>query len=241
MPAERFFLDALHLQEKEEVVLKDQEFHHLTHVMRTKVGDQVELVNGRSQLGLATVVFLDKNQAHLHIEVVHQAKPPSSHLILAQAIPRLNRLEFILEKGTELGATAFWIFPAIHSEKKALPSESQVKRLKQITISALKQCGRLDLPELIFLPSLLHWRKKPEGFLLFGDTRENAPVVKEVIFQCCNEPLIFFIGPESGFHEKEVHVLESDWKAKGVKLHHNILRVDTAALAAISLVNGLLN
>jgi 16S rRNA (uracil1498-N3)-methyltransferase len=238
MPSERFFLDLPHLEEKEEVVLTDQEFHHLANVMRSKVGDQVELVNGRYQLGVATVVFLDKKQAHLHVEAVHEDKPSSHQLILAQAIPRLNRLEFILEKGTELGATAFWLFQATLSERKEAPSESQMKRLKQITISALKQCGRLDLPEIIFFPSLFHWKKMPEGSLFFGDTRPSAPDLKEVIAYSGKQKRIFFIGPESGFHEKEVNFLETQWKAKGVKLHDNILRVDTAALVALALAKA---
>lgn len=224
MPDNRFFVDAL-LEEDKIVVIQEQELHHLAHVMRIKPGETVEIVNGKNQLAQAQLLSLHKTKAELTIKKVETRKKPKKEIILAQALPRLNRLDFIIEKGTELNATAFWLFPGAESERKSL-SQQQENRLIQISISSMKQCGRLDLPPLLFKPALSQWTKPP-GHLFFGDPESSLPYTPLA-------PLIFFIGPEKGFSSTEVALLQK-WGAKGVRLHSNVLRVDTAAIAALAL------
>ncbi len=230
MPAERYFLDAL-FSEGQEIALAGDECHHLCTVMRTQVGEKVELVNGKNQLAVASVQAIGKKRALLRLESLSSKTPPPS-VILAQAIPRFHRLETILEKGTELGATQFWLFPGMRSEKKEL-SPAQQERMRLIAISAMKQCGRLDLPAIELMPPLASW-PIPIGNLFYGDTRPDAPRFKGRATLA--DPLLFFIGPEKGFDEKEIALLEQKFGAMGVKLHENILRTDTASLVALSLI-----
>lgn len=161
--------------------------------------------------------------------------PPPYRLILAQAIPRTNRLEFILEKGTELGMTEIWLFASARSERRNF-SEHQEARLKNITIAALKQCGRLFLPTIVMLPQIKDWPKLPYP-AFFGDTQPSAPILASAFqkHDGCQE-VLFCIGPESGFTPEETTLLQTHG-ANGVKLHPNILRTDTAALAALSLLS----
>jgi 16S rRNA (uracil1498-N3)-methyltransferase len=229
MPSNRYYAPVPFIKD-ESIFLEKEEAHHLCHVMRTKVGEEIELVNGLGELAFATLSSIKKDEAELLITSVSTSNKPEPQIILAQAIPRLNRLEFIIEKGTELGVSSFWLFPSIHSEKENF-SQNQQKRLEQLTISAMKQCGRLTLPSLLLKPSLVSW-EKPEGTILFGDTQEKAPWLAEVLKEK-QEPLIFFVGPEKGFHQKELAHLEKIG-AQGVKLHQNILRVDTAPIVALS-------
>lgn len=224
MPDNRFFVDAP-LETGKTVSLEGSELHHLAHVMRVQKGEKVEIVNGKNQLADAELLSLHKAQAILVIQKVETRKKPQKELILAQAIPRLNRLDFILEKGTELNATAFWLFPGEGSERKNL-SPQQESRLIQITISSMKQCGRLDLPPLLLKPPLSQW-SKPPGALYFGDP-ESSTAYKP------SGSLIIFIGPEKGFTSAEVALLQT-WGAQGVRLHPNVLRVDTAAMVALAL------
>lgn len=231
MPHERFFIDQP-LQSDETVTLEDAEFRHLCHVMRARVGDSVELVNGKNQLAEATLSRFGKSDADLMISSVVEETRHKPQLILAQAIPRFNRLETILEKGTELDATEFWLFPGLLSEKGDF-SPNQLKRMEQITIGAMKQCGRLDLPPILLKPPLLEW-KPLEGHLLFGDTAPDAPSYSP---RDRTSPTIFFIGPEKGFSPKETAFLKQVLHAQGVRLHRNILRVDTASLAALSILS----
>jgi len=234
MPHERFFVDQP-LNLNETVSLQDTEFHHLCHVMRARIGDHVELVNGKNQLAEASLSSIAKHHADLRVSNVINSTTRKPQLILAQAIPRFNRLEYILEKATELDATEFWLFSGILSEKDEF-SENQMKRMAQLTISAMKQCGRLDLPAISFKPPLLQW-KPIEGRLLFGDTSPDAPSLVMLDLNDEAPCTVFFIGPEKGFDPKEAHFLKETLGAQGVRLHRNILRVDTAPLAALSILS----
>lgn len=234
MPHERFFIEQP-LNPQETVSLEDTEFHHLCHVMRARIGDHVELVNGKNQLAHATLSSLAKHHAVLTISTVVNENTPKPRLVLAQAIPRFNRLEYILEKATELDTTEFWLFPGMLSEKGEF-SDNQMKRMSQLTIAAMKQCGRLDLPSISFKPPLLQW-KPIEGRLLFGDTSPNAPALAKLDLAPASPCTIFFIGPEKGFDPKETTFLKNSLSAQGVRLHRNILRVDTAPLAALSILS----
>ncbi len=230
---ERFFTSES-LAANGEISLDGQEFHHLVHVMRASINDQVELVNGRGTLATATIVHLDKKKAVLRVDSVIQEAHPKSQVVIAQAIPRLNRLDFILEKGTELGMTQLWLFPGEKGERHKL-TEHQIERMRSVTIAAMKQCGRLYLPEIHLKSALKDWKELGlEAF--FGDPRSTIPF-SSVLSSKPESDLLFFIGPESGFSENETVILER-LKAKGVKLHDNVLRTDTASLVALSVISS---
>lgn len=234
MPEKRFFLD-------EDIVLhstysiKNEEAQHVK-VMRCRVGDHIELINGKGILAEAKIDHFSKQSVEVTITSLLHEQMPKVSLTLVQALPRLNRLDTILEKCTELGATNILLFPGELSEKKEL-SENQIHRIENILISASKQCGRLFLPFYNIMPALNKWQK-PEGQLLYGDTSPEAPL----LIQKLNETLfhvLFFVGPEQGFSSNEELILKS-WGAIGVKLHSNILRTDTAPIAALSILSQVL-
>ncbi|MBA3815357.1 MAG: 16S rRNA (uracil(1498)-N(3))-methyltransferase, partial [Parachlamydiaceae bacterium] len=156
MPAERYYFPK-ELQEGNTITLDGVEFHHLINVMRNRVNDSVELINGLGQLAKAKITQLEKKCGYLQVETIFQEPQLEKPLILAQAIPRLSKLEIILEKATELGMTEVWLFPSSHSEKKEF-SENQSDRLRTILIAAMKQSGRLFLPDLIIMPPLKQWQ-----------------------------------------------------------------------------------
>src|SRR5207248_2602313 len=135
------------------------ELHHLVNVMRTRLGEKIEVVNGQGQLAEAILQSIEKKSASLRIESVETSSPFSQRLILAQGMPKQNRLEFIIEKGTELGMTEIWLFPASRSEKKDF-SVNQLERLNILTIAAMKQCGRLFLPKIVIMPPLKQWKQQ---------------------------------------------------------------------------------
>jgi 16S rRNA (uracil1498-N3)-methyltransferase len=232
MPIERYYLDES-IQAHELKSLKGAEFHHLSRVTRVRPGEKIELVNGKGVLAQATVQTVEKERAVLQIDSIEEKKV-GGKVILAQAMPKVNRLDFILEKGTELGVDEFWLFPGDLSLKKDF-SENQFERAHAITIAAMKQCGRLTLPLVKLMPKLEKW---PEiiGTAYFGDVDPDVPS----LFNCWEQgahpfPILFFVGPESGWSASEMACFR-ERGVKGVKLHENILRTDTASLAAISLI-----
>jgi 16S rRNA (uracil1498-N3)-methyltransferase len=224
MPAERFYLDA---ELEGTLALEGSEFHHLAHVMRTRVGDTVELVNGRGTLASAEVTAISKHAATLTVLSASVSSVPPPKIILGLPLMRPSKLELVLEKCTELGADAFWLYPADHSEKDDL-SSNQLERLIHIVVSAMKQCGRLDLPPVQLFPRL-EALLGSDALYLFGDTRPAAEKVGPR-----EEKVVFVTGPEKGFSEKEHKLL--DQKGMGVKLHRNILRAETAPIAATCLL-----
>lgn len=234
MPAERYFIPSK-LAVNQEICLEGQELHHFVNVMRTTVGEKVELVNGMGMLAVAVVDRIEKKRACLIIEEVHFEQRPTFEVILAQATPRMNRLDFILEKGTELGMTQLWLFRAQHSERKEI-TEQQLERMRAVTISAMKQCGRLYLPEIVIKPILSKWQAL-EYPAFFGDVDPSALVLDKAwdAKKDKDRGVIFFVGPESGFTTEEDAKLRQ-LNAQGVKLHGNILRTETAALAALSII-----
>lgn len=237
MPAKRFYVkEPLDLQEK--LLLQGEEFHHLCHVMRVKENESIEVVNGLGALAQATVRSLEKKQAVLQLISLELKPSPPHRLILAQALPRIPRLEYILEKSVELGATDLWLFPGALSEKEEV-SPSQRQRMQGILISSLKQCGRLFLPSLLYKPLLSKWNAEeiPKSSF-FGDTRpSSSPLYSSLSLLSSPQDLLIAIGPESGFHPKEVQIMEDSLGMQGVRLHENILRTDTAAIASLAIAS----
>lgn len=233
MPAERYFVDQT-LEMGEEVLLEESEFHHLTHVMRTREGDCVELINGKGYLAKSTVLRITKRQAVLTIDSLLFEEPSQMSYMLLQAIPRINRLDTIVEKCTELGASEICLWPAEHSERKDI-SKNQMERLQSLAISAMKQCGRMYLPLITLRPPLFAWEELPEE-IFFGDVNPKAPLFMDIWKKKKRPNAAFVIGPESGFSLKELQWMNAK-RFIGVKLHKHILRTDTAAIVALSLMS----
>lgn len=236
MPAERYYIQSP-LYEGEEKELEGLEFHHLAHVMRGRRGETVELINGNGILAQALIERIEKKKAILKIESVKHFSRPPCRLILAQALPKQNRLDLILEKGTELGVDVFWLFPGqLSTNKECYPN--QFERARLLTIAAMKQCGRLYLPDITLRPAIREWENLNGIVAFYGDLDPQAPYF-ETAWQNQNvttESTVFITGPEGGISQEEEMTLRK-LGAIGVKLHSNILRTETASLMAIALMS----
>ncbi len=221
MPAYRFFLDSRFIV-GEIYELPPSEKSHV-RVMRIHEGNELELVNGLGQLAKALL----ERKGIVKVTDVYE-RPPKREVILCQAIPRLNRLDTIVEKGTELSMTHLWLFAGERSEKKCVGAQ-RLERLHSISISALKQSGRLYLPIIEEKPPLKEWLLLPHQ-AFFGDLEK-----KSYPFAPNDQNICFFIGPEAGWSDQEKIKL-CELGAIGVRLGPNILRTDTASLVALSLV-----
>lgn len=233
MPTNRFFYKDP-LQQGQSILLAGEEYAHLK-VMRPREGEKIELVSGSGQLAHALVQALERHAAHLLIESVEQEKKPFS-LILAQAFIKQPKLEWVVEKATELGASEIWLFPGELSERDKL-SSNHLQRLHQLTIAAMKQCGRLYLPQIVEKPPLSQWNQV-EGELLFSDLDMTAPFLWEQRLGASTP--ILLIGPESGFSSSEKNIALGTLHAKPVRLHTNTLRAETASLVALALMQTLM-
>ncbi|MDE3045232.1 MAG: 16S rRNA (uracil(1498)-N(3))-methyltransferase [Verrucomicrobiota bacterium] len=224
MPVDRFFYDGP-LEQSASISLEGPEHHHIK-VMRIGIGEEIELVNGQGVLAKATLSRIDRHIAFLKIHQLHRADRPTPRIALGIPLLRPNKLELIFEKGTELGADSFLLYPAERSEKIHL-SDNALIRLRAITSSALKQSGRLYSPTI---EVLAHFKElfQRDAMPLFGDTNPEAPWISPA-----KENTLFISGPESGFSPNEEQLLAH---AKGIKLSKNILRAETAPIAALTVL-----
>jgi 16S rRNA (uracil1498-N3)-methyltransferase len=140
---------------------------------------------------------------------------------------RPSKLEWIIEKGTELGADCFFLYPAEKSQKENL-SEHHLERLQNITISALKQSKRAYLPSIEKVDSLALLCAKEKN-LFFGDVEGISH--SNISFP---SSLLFITGPESGFSKKELSLLRE--KGVSILLNQNVLRAETAPITALSIL-----
>jgi 16S rRNA (uracil1498-N3)-methyltransferase len=232
MPVERFFSE-------EELVsgqclFTEAELQHL-RVTRARPGSVVEVINGRGRLAKVEIENIDRRTAKGRILESFFQPRPSDERELLQAIPRLNRLDTIIEKATELGASHITLFPGERSEKKSL-SAQQKWRLEHLARAAIKQCGRLWLPKISTIASITSWNQSP-GLCLFGELDPQAPPLATLLStEVQPAPQVrFVVGPESGLSPKEDQALRL-LNYQGVRLHGNVLRTDTAALIALSVI-----
>lgn len=202
------------------IELDSDELHHLKKVLRVRPKEQIELVNGNGNLAVA---YFDDT---VKILSVHNGEIPQKTLALIQAIPEKNHLEFILEKGTEIGVTDFIFFAAEKSKIKEI-SDSFLLRMKKITISALKQCKRLYLPSISLVK--IGDIKNLSYPLYLGDPNGTK-------FITPHGSAGFIIGPESGFSKKEIDFFQTSCKASLTTLSPNVLRAETASIVAAYLI-----
>jgi 16S rRNA (uracil1498-N3)-methyltransferase len=199
--------------------LSKEELKHLRSVMRAKDGEIIEVINGKGALATATF--------HETISV----ESISHHTLLTKksiaiAITEPKNLAVVIEKGTELGITTFYLFPAKKSKLTEL-SVSKKLRFHNILISALKQSKRLFLPEIIYLKGKEALPKNQTYLLADFDG---------VPFTEVDKSCTFIIGPESGFTDKEILYFKTSLSAKGILLSDGVLRAETAAIAAATLM-----
>jgi 16S rRNA (uracil1498-N3)-methyltransferase len=228
MPVDRFFKKD-ELRVGTSVLLAGPEYHHLAHVMRLNLNEDVELVNGLGALAAGRIVELSDKGARIELLSVKKEEELMPRLFLAVPFMRASKLEWVVEKGTELGASGFQFFPAKYSEREDF-SERKLERLHLLAIAALKQSGRLYLPWIEVLPDMASLFVKEARFL-YGDMRKS-PLIDPLRLK--TDQIVFISGPEKGFSDEEIGLLEKN--GNGVRLNPYILRAETAPIAAASIL-----
>jgi 16S rRNA (uracil1498-N3)-methyltransferase len=213
------------------------EAHHAAHVLRLKAGAAVELFDGCGTAATARIVEVRKGKVTAEIESVRPATPRPLPLVhLAFATPKGNRLDWLLEKATELGVAS--LHP-LRLERSVAGVEdfSTGKRDRWLghCISAAKQADLDWLPELHSpapLSALVNGAGGAAG--LFGDLAPDAVPPARAIGDLQRPAALYVvIGPEGGLAENERQALRAAGFA-GVRLGHTILRIETAAVALVA-------
>jgi len=212
-----------------------REAHYLGTVLRLRPGARVRPFNPRAGEFEAEIRALGRHDVELALLERLRTPEPVRGPELWFAPIRRQRLEWLVEKATELGARR--LVPVITRHTVVEPRRAD--RLRAIAIEAAEQCGRLDVPELAEprpLEAALEGRF-PDRPLLFADERGGAPLLN-VLEGLADAEADVLVGPEGGFSEEERRRLRGLSGVVPVSLGPTILRSETAALFALSVLRA---
>jgi 16S rRNA (uracil1498-N3)-methyltransferase len=206
--------------------------NHLFRVLRAKIGQVFEVVaDGAPRLG--TVVFASPEQVEFHLgEVIEsEALPP---IAVYLSIFKFDRMEWALEKLTELGVASIHPMIAQRTEKHlAKAAAARVKRWRKITHEASQQSRRVSPPEIAEPQTLKQAITDAQGSRIVLAESEEQFSLKAALAGC-QLPLALAFGPEGGWSDTELELFANNgWKA--ASLGHTILRAETAAIAAMAI------
>jgi 16S rRNA (uracil1498-N3)-methyltransferase len=209
--------------------------HKLAHVLRARAGDALEVFDGAGAAFDATITAV--TEGHVQLELGPARRAPGSRAVaIVQALPKGDRLEWMLEKATELGAAAFW--PVV-SERTVVRlsgrEEAKRGRWQRVVEEAARQCGRAEVPVVHPPGPLLTTVRALAGRVLVLDEEERTVRLSDA---AGDGPVSLVVGPEGGLSRAEVAALAAAG-AVPVSLGPSILRTDTAALAALAVLRHL--
>lgn len=210
-----------------------EQAHYLKNVLRQKEGDHFRAFNGQDGEWLLKITDLPKKSGSAFCQEQIRQQPPASdltHLLFAPI--KKARMDFLIEKAVELGATHLHPVLTDHTEVRKINDS----RIYAQMIEAAEQCERMDIPSLEPLVSLSEALQKitSDMQVLAGIERDkNAPYIGEIEI---THPIATLIGPEGGFSEDEIRLLTSTQNVTPVSLGQNILRAETAAVKILSYI-----
>jgi 16S rRNA (uracil1498-N3)-methyltransferase len=220
-----------------EIALDAAESHHAVRVLRLREGEPLTVLNGAGDVARGRLLRADPRRATVAVESWTAVPRPPVHLTLVQALPKGERLEWILQKAVELGAGAVNLVQA----ERSIPrwprgGGDKLDRAREILRAAGKQSGQAWLPALGFHTSFAAWAAAcpPGRALWLADTAPGAPPLRTVLrARPPPSALAVCIGPEGDFSPTERAVLQAAG-ATSVSLGPLILRTETAALKVLS-------
>ena len=240
MPAKieaRLFTEAA-LSTGASIELAAEQAHYLRSVLRLKEGATITLFNGRGGEFAASIAALSRGRCMVALGEQTREQGPEADLWLIFAPIKRARIDYLVEKATELGVSA--LFPVM--TRYTTVERVNLERLRANAIEAAEQSERLSVP-LIHAPQpldalLARWAT-PRRLMLCDETATAPPVAAALKAQKPG-PWAVLVGPEGGFHESELDALRKLPFVCPVSLGPRILRADTAALAGLALVQALL-
>lgn len=226
--------------EKGMLRIEGNEVRHIRKVLRLKAGDRVVLFDGEAREYEGTIVEQGSSCVVIAIENILSSKSESPlEIALAQSLLKGERMDYLIQKATELGVT--YIIPFQSSRTIPLLAESRRlerhHRWKRIAIEASKQCGRGVVPKIDPLQDFLEVvRTSPRDSLRLILSEKEGARLKEIL----NKPeekkkILFVIGPEGGLTPEEVESARREGFIP-VNLGRRILRSETSSLCLLSIL-----
>ena len=216
-----------------EFILDGPESHHLTTVRRFGIGDRVVMFNGNGHEYMAEIIAVNRKQVMLNVVSVQATdRELDFELVIASAMPKGDRGEYLIEKLTELGVTRF--VPLITSRSVVTPKDSSVEKYQRGVIEASKQCGRNRLMAVDLPVTWAEFLRSPSGtsqrYVLHTQLGNDGLQHRPITALTHSQNVTVAVGPEGGFTTAEIDAaVHHGYKV--LSCGPRVLRVETAATA----------
>lgn len=218
------------------LLLVNDEAHHAARVMRHVIGDIISASDGKGMVYEAKIARISDAMVEARITKKRRKQnEPVSSVTVAQGILKGSRMDYAIEKLTELGVRKIVPFSSERSTVQATEGQEKLERWRRITVAAMKQSERSILPPvspLVGFDEILKLAKRHDLFLLAWE-EEKKKRVSNIDTKGANSVLIA-VGPEGGFTEEEVQAAQKAG-ARLLSLGHTKLRSETASLVLAAL------
>jgi 16S rRNA (uracil1498-N3)-methyltransferase len=225
------------------ITVTDEDVRHIATVLRMKTGDHLLLCDGK---GTEYTVKIDRvGRSEIKTEIVEKItkKIRSPLVTLGQGLPKSDKMEWIVQKATELGVSTIVPLVTERTIMKVREEEKRLVRWRKICREAAMQSNRPDIPEVARIQALGDYiRDLPQagqagpGTLLILPWEEGTEHIKNVLRGKLDvKNVVVLIGPEGGFSAAEA-AMAQEKGFRAVSLGPNILRTETAAVAVLSMI-----
>ena len=226
----------------DKIYVGGKEAHHILDVMRLNVGDHVTAFDGVGGQYRGVIQEAGKKSLVIKINETEIMEPAKGHSItLAQAIPRKDKVDYIIQKAAELGVDS--IIPMITKRTvvkiKGDKVSAKLQRWEKIACEASKQCGRNSLARIektAKFDRILSRARSYDLAIMPSVGHIMRQSLKSLLLTFSGKSILIFIGPEGGFDPSELEAAANSG-VKFISLGENVLKCDTAALATIAMIN----
>lgn len=241
---QRYFTKRSDWEEKH-VSITGDDAHHIVRVMRFKLGDEIICNHPDGKAAICKIVDLSKDSVKGEIiEWLQNNAELPVYVTIAQALPKGNKLDFIIQKSTELGVNQLLLYEGDRSiakwdEKK---SKQKLNRYRKVMKEASEQCHRNIIPEIevTSIDSILEQQSEYDIMMYAYENeakKEFFSSLGKALLHCKrDDKILVFIGPEGGFSEREIELFKKN-NCQSVRLGARILRTETAAMYVLASVS----
>jgi len=211
------------------IMLVGEDYIYLTRVLRLRQGSDFEVIDGTDRVYLYRILSVTKNQLLAEqTQQYLQQQIVEKELIIMQALSRAEKVELVLQKATEIGVSSFMIYQAEKSKNNNWNNQNKFQRWQKVVVSAVCQSRQTRIPRISAFPDLSAALNalSADANLYFADTGEAEIKLSQID----DKKVVLIFGPEAGFGDAEREVLYN--RAKAITLGQNILRTETAPIAA---------
>jgi len=224
------------------IIIDGAEAKHITTVMRLAMGDTVVIFDGTGKEYIGVIKNITSKGVNVAITETRAAGGEDLvRVTLAQAIPKKEKMDYIVEKSTELGVHE--ILPIVTERTVVRVDEDDRKkkheRWQRLAQEAAKQCGRRDIPQIRPIMLLGDSIKMVNDFdlSLVAYLSDDTVPLRDAIKNTSPARVAVYVGPEGDFSPKEIDLFKSNTKARYVSLGKRVLKSDTAGLFLLSCIN----